>query len=488
MKKWRKVVRITLVGILAMALFINTKSFAKTVVITTDGLNLREKASKTSDVLEIISQDEEVQLIEEIDEWYKVKYNGITGYISKEYSKIKDENSTPNNTNQNNNTNNNDNKTNNVPNSQPEETTTTTTTPIEASSQMKLSENTKGYILPLINSNVIHEFNKDEIVVTVSVVNGWTYVESNTANAWVRTDKLINTNTQISKDNTTVPTSTEPKTEQPTNNEGSTDGGDKNVSEGNNQEGNDDNSDNTKNEGETTSKTQNNDSGIKVTPMERTIMYVQEPSVYVRSGPATTYDVVDSLIINNSVIVTGKADDWYQVQVDGKDGYVASWLLGNSQKEITSRGDAQRNPQNSAPTETSTTTSNSTESSSVGQQIVSYAKNYLGCKYVYGGSGPNTFDCSGFTMYVYKKFGFSLSHSATAQSQRGTYVSKENLQPGDLVFFKDYQTMDGIGHCGIYIGGGEFIHASSGTGYCVKVSTLLSGSYEKRYATARRIL
>ena len=67
-------------------------------------------------------------------------------------------------------------------------------------------------------------------------------------------------------------------------------------------------------------------------------------------------------------------------------------------------------------------------------------------------------------------------------------MAKENLQPGDLVFFKDYETMDGIGHCGIYIGNGEFIHASSGTGYCVKISTLLSGSYEKRYDTARSVL
>ena len=58
----------------------------------------------------------------------------------------------------------------------------------------------------------------------------------------------------------------------------------------------------------------------------------------------------------------------------------------------------------------------------------------------------------------------------------------------DLVFFKDYETMDGIGHCGIYIGDGNFIHASSGTGYCVKISTLLSGSYATRYETARRVI
>ena len=126
--------------------------------------------------------------------------------------------------------------------------------------------------------------------------------------------------------------------------------------------------------------------------------------------------------------------------------------------------------------------------SSKGEEIVAYANQYLGCSYVYGGSGPSTFDCSGFTMYVYKHFGYSLSHSATAQSYEGTTISKENLQVGDLVFFSDYQTLEGIGHCGIYIGNGEFIHASSGSGCCVKVSNLLSGSYNTRYVTARRLI
>ena len=91
-------------------------------------------------------------------------------------------------------------------------------------------------------------------------------------------------------------------------------------------------------------------------------------------------------------------------------------------------------------------------------------------------------------MYVLKNFGVTLSHSARAQSKVGTYVAKEDLQPGDLVFFTDYETGEGIGHCGIYIGNGNFIHASSGTGYCVKISTLTSGSYLKRYETARRII
>lgn len=493
MKKWRKIVVVT--GILALAVLINTKSFAKTVIITTDGLNVREKASKTSDVLEMISKDEEVPLLEELDEWYKVKYNGVTGYISKDYSKIKEENTSQESNNKDNASNNKpnqDNQTDKKPDNQTSEPETpTTSAPISTSKQMKITENTKGYILPLLNSNIIHEYTKDQSVGVLSTVNGWAYIESNSANAWVRIDKLVNTSGENNE--TSIPVNGNLETQgnsqngetTQTGNNGNDQSGET-TQTGNN--GNDQNEGTTQtgNSGDTQSgdKTQtgnNSENKIDVTPVDRKIMYVQEPSVYVRSGPATTYSVVDSLIINNSVIVTGKANDWYQVQVDGKTGFVASWLLGNTRKETTSRGESQRNPQSAEIVNTNSSTS-------VGKQIVDYAKGYLGCKYVYGGSGPNTFDCSGFTMYVYKHFGISLSHSATAQSKRGTYVSKEDLQPGDLVFFKDYQTMDGIGHCGIYIGGGEFIHASSGTGYCVKISTLLSGSYEKRYETARRII
>ena len=167
------------------------------------------------------------------------------------------------------------------------------------------------------------------------------------------------------------------------------------------------------------------------------------------------------------------------------DIFIKNYCQIKKQKNRTNRSSANRE---SATTVSSVTTETTTEETSKGQEIVEYAKQYLGCPYVYGGSGDKSFDCSGFTMYVYKKFGYTLSHSAIAQSKVGTYVAKEDLQAGDLVFFLDYETMDGIGHCGIYIGNGEFIHASSGSGYCVKISNLLTGSYNTRYATARRLI
>ena len=104
----------------------------------------------------------------------------------------------------------------------------------------------------------------------------------------------------------------------------------------------------------------------------------------------------------------------------------------------------------------------------------------MGAPYVYGGMSPSGFDCSGFVNYVYKLCGYSMSRVASSiYNNNGTYVEKANLQIGDLVFFASNSSS--IGHVGIYIGNGQFIHASSSRSRGVIHSTLLEGYYNRYF-------
>jgi cell wall-associated NlpC family hydrolase len=115
-----------------------------------------------------------------------------------------------------------------------------------------------------------------------------------------------------------------------------------------------------------------------------------------------------------------------------------------------------------------------------GTQVADFAKHFLGTRYVYGGSSPRSgFDCSGLMRYVYGHFGISLPHSSYAQFDQGRRIGRWALRPGDLVFF------DGLGHVGMYIGNGRFIHAPH-SGTRVRIETL-AGWYGARFVGGRRL-
>ena len=124
--------------------------------------------------------------------------------------------------------------------------------------------------------------------------------------------------------------------------------------------------------------------------------------------------------------------------------------------------------------------------SASGDAVVSEANKYLGTPYIWGGSSPSGFDCSGFVYYVLKQLGFSPYRTPADQYNQGTYVEKGSLQPGDIVFFAGTYA-SGISHVGIYVGGGQFIHSPNSRS-TVSYSDLTSGYWAQHYYGARRMV
>ena len=178
--------------------------------------------------------------------------------------------------------------------------------------------------------------------------------------------------------------------------------------------------------------------------------------VNVRAGASTDSEVLATVNKGTVVTVNGFDNGWYDVTCEyGTEGYIHSDFL-----DLTS--------------------SNSSSS-----DIVDSAMQHLGTRYVYGGASSSGFDCSGFTMYMYKQLGYSLPHTATGQWQSGIgtkVYSISELQPGDLVFFNDPSRNAGkaCSHAGIYIGNGQHIHASSSKNGVV-ISDLTSGYYNRYF-------
>lgn len=207
-------------------------------------------------------------------------------------------------------------------------------------------------------------------------------------------------------------------------------------------------------------------------------------------------EVLATLKDGDRVEVTGLENGYFAVKSGDQDRLCHRRRSGSYHGEGSARteGDGPRPPirpppprrtprPRTAPPKAALTPSSSSGS---GSDIVSFAMQYLGTPYAYGGTGSGGFDCSGFTMHVFSNFGVSLAHGATPQLNNGYAVSQSELQPGDLVFFfGTYNTSSAASHVGIYIGGGQFIHASTSRG--VIISSLSESYYASRYLSARRV-
>ena len=182
--------------------------------------------------------------------------------------------------------------------------------------------------------------------------------------------------------------------------------------------------------------------------------------VNIRSGASTVHSVLATVPYGTKLTVLGEENGWYNVSVNGVTGFIRCDYLvfGLSERAATGKGSS---------------------------AVVDEAMRHVGKAYVYGATGPNAFDCSGFTQYVYKQLGYSLNRTAASQMSNGVPVDRASLLPGDLVFFSNNGSS--ITHVGICIGNNQMVHAStSRTG--VIISDLNSDYYVQRYAGARRII
>lgn len=206
-----------------------------------------------------------------------------------------------------------------------------------------------------------------------------------------------------------------------------------------------------------------------------------------RTKPDTSSSIVLKLQKNEKLTVIDKSPEWYKVKTsDGEAGWVSSEFV-TIRRATASRGEEASREDEDAIDDTTPSESETTDSD-IAQQIITYAKRFLGGEYVYGGDTPKEgFDCSGFTKYVFAKVGIELERTSADQGRQGTKVLKGNLKPGDLVFFDTNGGHNRINHVGIYIGNGKFIHASSPkTG--IVITSMSDEYYSKTYMRSRRII
>lgn len=434
MKSKNKVIGIILVAAIGITIlfFTNVNFAANTAKVSVETANLRETADENSKILKQLSLNDNVEVLDNSSDWCKVKIDNITGYVRKDLIALENSKEEKSETN----------------------TTTTTETTVQAdatkedsteiSGEQIVKENTKLKLVPVINATDIVEVKKDEKVNVVEVINDWVCVQTDTTKGWIRKDKLT---TQAEIDKQKAQEQEKKQQEEAAKN-----------------------------------------------PIKTA--YVKETSVNLRKEANQTSEIVKTLTQNTSVEVYSEESGWSKVKVDGEDGYISTSLLSDSKVEVTETRTTSTNTTNTTSRSSTTarakqvdnsseTSTNTATSTGKGSTVVETARKYLGSSYVYGASGPSSFDCSGFTSYVFKLHGVSLSRTAQGQYSNGTSVSRSDLQPGDLVMFGS--SASSINHVGIYIGGGQIIHAANPS-KGVTTDSITSGYYNNKYVGARRVM
>lgn len=430
----------------------SSKVYANKGKITTETTRIRKEPSTNSDIVSLISIDEEVEIVSQEGQWYKVKFSKdgktFTGYIRNDLISIENEE-----------------------NKQQEKTVAETTnqqseTPKEDENQVSNNEVSQtenqniqdsqiiaGYegiissslevkILPVINASNISELQQNTKFKVTEIINKWCYIETENSSGWVLLSKIpIENKNEVKEAEVKEEQQPEVKKEE---------------------------------------KVEEKKEEKKKEPK---VKYVSAETLNLREKTDSNSKIVAQLTLNTEVTVLEEVDKtWVKIKAKGHTGYVANKFLSTEKTKKTSRSENETREEAIAHNTETTTSTNNT-----GSNIVNFASKYIGYKYVSGGMTPSTgFDCSGFTTYVYKNFGINLSRSSSAQAKNGTAVSKDSLMPGDILIFNNSGNTS-IGHVGIYMGGNKFIHAANSQKGVI-TTPLSDKYYSSRYVSARRVI
>ena len=279
----------TLIILLIAILIMTSITFANTGTLKdTDYLNVREKASTSSNIVTVLPKNASFEVTGEDGDWYKIKYNDYTGYVSKQYVSVS-------------------------------ENTINSSVPAKSNAEGIVNKNSKIYVLPLINSTVLGTANSSTKVLVVSITGKWAYIQTDTISGWIFTDNVNGTEEANANDSNS---NSDERNDDINNNS---------VVNNNVENENTNNSSSTIDEKNTSKENNNTNSSQNNSSYPKT-MYVNVDAVYIRAKASTESDTVASVGLNTPVTVNGEEGDWYKVKVTDGSGYMMKKYLSETKQ------------------------------------------------------------------------------------------------------------------------------------------------------------